>query len=107
MRMLTDFDAAAITEATKELFNVIIQQPDHEGNIASIGADRASVMSGEFSGVAERLRSEFFPWLIYIHCTANRLILMVNDLIKNSSQATDLIQMINSLNSFLNIPKVC
>ena len=106
IRMLTDFDAAAITEATKEVLDVITQRSNHEGNLASIGADGASVMSGEFSGVAECLRSEFFPWLVYIHCTAHRLNLMVNDLIKNSSQAIDLIQMINSLNTFLNIPKV-
>ena len=63
-------------------------------------------MSGEYAGVAELLRSEHFPWLINIHCTAHRLNLVVNDIIKGSPLALDIITMINSLYSFFNIPKV-
>ena len=83
-----------------------ISQKSDGSNIASIGADGASVMSGQFGGVAELLRSEHFPWLIYVHCTAHRLNLMVNDLMKDSPLSTDVIQTVNSLNSFLNVPKV-
>ena len=64
---------------TNEIVNEITQSS--EGSIVvSLKADGASVMSGEFAGVAALLRSEHFHWLIYIHCTAHRLNLMVNDL---------------------------
>ena len=105
MKMLTDFDAEAIKDVTKKNIDDISQKSDGS-NIASIGADGASVMSGQFGGVAELLRSEHFPWLIYVHCTAHRLNLMVNDLMKDSPLSTDVIQTVNSLNSFLNVPKV-
>ena len=44
-----------------------------------LGADGASVVAGEFSGVAELLRSDYFHLLIHIHCTAHRINLLVND----------------------------
>ena len=105
VQVLTEFDAPAIKTATQKVIDEIIQLSDGS-QIASLGADGASVMSGQFGGVAELLRSESFPWLIYIHCTAHRLNLMVNDLIRESSLSSDVIQTVNSLNTFLNIPKV-
>lgn len=58
------------------------------------------------AGVAELLRSRYFEWLIYIHCTAHHLNLVVNDLIKKSVFTTNVISMLNSLSIFLNLPKV-
>lgn len=105
LRHLESFDARTIMNVTKEIVANIIQSS--EGSIVvSLGADGASVMSGEFGGVAELLRSEHFHWLIYIHCTAHRINLLVNDLIKDSNLAVDVMKTINSLYSFLNIPKV-
>ena len=106
VQVLTEFDAPAIKTATQKVIDEIIQLSDGS-QIASLGADGASVMSGQFAGVAELLRSQSFPWLIYIHCTAHRLNLMVNDLIRDSSLLSDVIQTVNSLNTFINIPKVC
>ncbi|CAB3981222.1 zinc finger MYM-type 1-like [Paramuricea clavata] len=63
-------------------------------------------MSGKFAGIAELLKSQQFHWLIYIHCTAHCLNLMVNDLIKDSNLAVDIMKTLNSLYSFLDIPKV-
>ena len=63
-------------------------------------------MSGKYAGVAELLCSEHFQWRVYIHCTAHRLNLVVNDIIKGSPLALDIITIINSLYSFFNIPKV-
>ena len=74
--------------------------------VISLGADGASVMSGEYAGVGEILRSQYFPWILYIHCTAHRLNLIVNDLVKDSSLAVDILATITSLYSFLNIGKV-
>ena len=68
--------------------------------------DGASVMSGKFAVVAELLRSEHFQWLIYILCTAYRLDLVVNDIVKGSPLAQDIMTMINSLHSFFSVPKV-
>ena len=85
----TSFDASSIKEVTKLVLDDISQRSD--GSIvASIGADGASVMSGQYSGLAELLRSEFFPWLIYVHCTAHMLNLMVNDVPKHPQSASSL-----------------
>lgn len=86
LRKLDQFDAHTIKECVNELINNI--KP---------GADGASVMSGEIAGGAELLRSEYFHWLIYIHCTAHRVNLLVNDLIKESNVALDIMSTINSL----------
>ena len=105
LRHLDLFDARTIMNVAKEMVETIIQISEG-AIIVSLGADGASVMSGEFGGVAKLLRSEHFHWLIYIHCTAHRINLLVNDLINDSSLATDVMKTINSLYSFLNIPKV-
>ena len=74
--------------------------------VISLGADGASVMSGEYAGVGEILRSQYFLWILYIHCTAHRLNLIVNDLVKDSLLAVDVLATITRLYSFLNIGKV-
>ena len=33
----------------------------------SLGADGASVMSGEYAGVGKVLTSQEYPWLLFIH----------------------------------------
>ena len=44
--------------------------------LLSLGADGALVMSGCNEGVAAKLEKTY-PWLIYIHCAAHRLNLIV------------------------------
>ena len=70
MQCLVEFDAEAISTATQDVIQEIIDQSG--GTICSLGADGASVMSGQLNGVAQRLRTERYPWLVYIHCTAHR-----------------------------------
>ena len=77
---------------TKEVIDLIIK--DSAAALISLGADGANVMSGKFARVAEILRSEHLQWLIYIHCTARRLILVVNDIIKESVLAHDIMTLI-------------
>ena len=101
---LQKFDAHSIMEKTKALID-IVQNNSDQACLISFGADGASVMSGEYAGVAQLLKSHF-NWLIYTHCTAHRLNLVVNDLIKTSILATDVMSLINSLYNFLNIAKV-
>ena len=68
LRPLEDFGAQSIMTFTKEVIDLIIERSG--AAIVSLGADGASVMSGQYAGVAELLRSEHFQWLIYIHCTS-------------------------------------
>ena len=104
LRPLEDFGARSIMALTKEVIDLITESCG--AAVISLGADGASVMSGKYAGVAELLRSEQFQWLIYIHCTAHHLNLLVNDIIKGSPLALDVMTMVNSLYSFFNIPKV-
>ena len=83
------FDAQAIKECVNELINCIIQSSGGS-MVICLGADGASVMAGEFSGFAELLRSEYFHWLLYIHCTVDRINLSVSDVIKGSNLALDI-----------------
>ncbi len=58
-KLRDQFDAHTIKEHTKEVIGCIIDAL--EGSVVvSLGADGASVMSGEFAGVAELLSSEQF-----------------------------------------------
>ena len=105
LRKLDQFDAQAIKECVNELIKCIIQSSG-SSMVICLGADGASVIAGEFSGVAELLRSDYFHWLIYIHCTAHRISLLVNDLIKGSNLALDIFSKNNSLHALLNHEKV-
>ena len=101
--MLTKFDAKSIMTVTKTLIDKVQQNSDIVP-VISLGADGASVMSGEFAGVAQWLKSSNFEWLLYIHCTDHRLSL-VNTLINTSVVETDVMSFVNSSYTLLNLPK--
>ena len=105
MTALTKFDAEAISAVTKDLISEV-QQKSNGSPIISFGADGASVMSGRLAGVAELLRSRNFNWLVYIHCTAHRLNLVVGDMLKASLLSTDVMTTVNSCHTLLNKPKI-
>ena len=54
--ILTKFDAKSIMTVTKTLIDKVQQNSDIVP-VISLGADEASVMSGEFAGVAQMLKS--------------------------------------------------
>lgn len=105
MTALTKFDAEAISAVTKDLISDV-QQKSNGSPIISLGADGASVMSGWLAGVAELLRSRYFKWLVYIHCTAHRLNLVVGDMLKASLSSMDVMTTIKSCHILLNKPKI-
>jgi hypothetical protein len=105
MTALTKFDAEAISAVTKDLISKV-QQKSNGSPIISLGADGASVMSGRLAGVAELLRSRYFKWLVYIHCTAHRLNLVVGDMLKASLSSTDVMTTVKSCHTLLNKPKI-
>ena len=102
IKHLSEFDAQTITVQTKDLIE-LVKQHSNGSVVISLGADGASMMSGEYAGVGEILRSQHFPWLLY---TAHRLNWIVNDLVKDSMLAFDVLTTITRLYSFLNIAKI-
>ena len=105
MTALSKFDAEAISAVTKDLISEV-QQKSNGCPIISLGADGASVMSEQLAGVSELLRSRYFNWLVYIHCTAHRLNLVVGDMLKASLLSTDVMTTVNSCHTLLNKPKI-
>ena len=91
--MLTVFDAKSIMTVTKTQIE-IVQQLSNLAPVISLGADGANVMSGELVGVAQLLKSHF-EWLMYIHCTAHHLNLVVNTLINTSVVGSNVMSFIN------------
>ena len=105
MNALTKLDAEAISAVTEDLISEV-QQKSNGSPIISLGADGASVMSGRLAGVAELLRSRYCKWLVYIHCTAHRLNLVVGDMLKASLSSTDVMTTVKSCHTLLNKPKI-
>ncbi|CAB4036429.1 Hypothetical predicted protein [Paramuricea clavata] len=64
--------------------------------LTGLAADGASVMSGELSGV-QALPKKKYPWLIYIHCVAHRLNLVINSLSKCCKQILTLVDKLHSV----------
>ena len=73
-------------------------------SLIALGADGASVMSGCNEGVYSKLKRSF-PWLIYIHCTAHRLNLIVLTYLKSISVAKGLFDVYQSLHNVFNVAK--
>ncbi|XP_060845163.1 zinc finger MYM-type protein 1-like [Rhopalosiphum padi] len=65
-----------------EIFKILSTNKLDKMNCIGQCYDGASVMSGEFSGVQERIRSEV-PHAIYIHCYAHRLNLCLVQTLQN------------------------
>ena len=67
------YTAKEIVTALKKIVDDLLS---HGCLLVGLGADGASVMSGEIGGV-QTLLKQIHPWLIYIHCVAHRLNLVV------------------------------
>ena len=59
LKHLSEFDAQTIAAHTKDLIELVTQH-SNGSVVISLGADGASVMSGEYTGVSEILRSRTF-----------------------------------------------
>ena len=68
------------------------------GTLIAISMDGASVMSGHISGVQARLKTSY-PWLVYIHCNAHQLNLIIINLFEKTS-CKDCISTLDSLYTF-------
>ena len=68
------------------------------GNLIALGADGASVMSECNEGVCSKLKRRY-PWVIYIHCAAIRLNLIVVTYLKSISAAKGLFDAYESVHN--------
>ena len=69
---IIDGKAETIVKALEKFFT----DKDLEmAKVTSMASDGASVMVGRKSGVGARLRSEYVPYLVQVHCIAHRLAL--------------------------------
>ena len=66
------------------------------------GADGASVMSGRHDGVFEKLKV-YYPWIIYVHCAAHRLNLVVTCYLSTSNQAKTVLSVYKALHHIFNV----
>ena len=74
------------------------------GSLVSQGYDGASVMSGKFSGVQQRVM-QIAPQAIYIHCFAHILNLVLVDCAKKISSAAEFFALLQSLYVFISSTK--
>jgi hypothetical protein len=70
--------------------------------LLALGADGASVMSGCYHGVAAKLRRHY-PWLLYVHCAAHRLNLIVAAYFRTVNEACSVINIYKALHTIFNV----
>ena len=67
-----------------------------------LGADGASVMSGCYEGVSAKLRRSHL-WLLYIHCAAHRLNLIVAAYFRTVNETSNVINVYKTLHTLFNV----
>lgn len=70
--------------------------------LTGLGADGASVMSGKLAGV-QALLKQMYPWLIYVHCVAHRLNLVVVTSLKGTCK--NILTLVDKLHSLFSSAK--
>jgi hypothetical protein len=70
--------------------------------LLALGADGASVMSGCYKGVAAELK-RYYPWLIYVHCAAHCLNLIVVAYFRTVNEACSVINVYKALHIIFNV----
>jgi hypothetical protein len=70
--------------------------------LLALGADGASVMSGCYEGIAAKLK-RYYPWLIYVHCAAHCLNLIVAAYFRTVNEACSVINVYKALHIIFNV----
>ena len=68
--------------------------------LLALGADGASVMSGCYEGVAAKLKRSY-RWLLYVHCAAHRLNLIVAEYFRTVKAASNVMKIYKSLHDII------
>lgn len=105
-RFLTFFPASNLNaESLSQYIKTILEQFSLDPQmIVSQGYDGASVMSGNCSGVQQRMR-EVAPYAFYVHCRAHILNLVLVDCAKKNSFASEFFALIQNLYVFMSTSK--
>ena len=101
MTHLKDTDADAILE---DGINPILDEMNNSATLVALGADGASVMSGCIQGVATQIKTNH-PWVIYIHCAAHHLNLIVASYLSTVSEARSVINCYKNIHKIFNVAK--
>ena len=82
-----------------------IEKLASSASLLVLGADGASVMSGCYEGVAAKLRrsDDSYPWLLYIHCAAHRLNLIVAAYFRTVNEASNVINVCKTLHTIFHV----
>ena len=67
IKLADQFTAEKITSMLLPLLECLKES----GMLVGVTTDGASVLAGQFNGVAVKLKEQY-PWIIHIHCTAHR-----------------------------------
>ena len=70
--------------------------------LLALGADGASAMSGCYNGVAAKLKRNY-PWLLYVHCAAYRLNLIVLAYFRTVKEVCSVTTVYKALHNILNV----
>ena len=104
---LTFVEASELNAAglTSYILSVIKEHRLDPENIVSQEYDGASVMSGKYKGVQQRIK-ELAPHDEYIHCYARTLNLVLVDSTKSNQYANDFLILLEFLHVFVSTSKV-
>lgn len=89
-------------DIVKEVEKLVTELVGFGCMLTGLGADGASVMSGEWAGVQALLKQNY-PWLIYIHCVAHRLNLVVVKSLKGTCK--NILTLVDKLHSLFSSAK--
>ena len=70
--------------------------------VLALGGDGASVMSGCYEGIGAKLK-RFYPCLLYVHCAAHSLNLIVAEYFRTVKAATNVMKIYKSLHAIFNV----
>jgi len=87
-------DANALASAMTNFF----QQNGISQSIVAQSYDGASVMSGQFNGVQQKIKTQH-PEAIYIHCMAHKVNLLIMDMCKVVKVFVNINIMLNNINN--------
>ena len=83
-------DSEGITESIKKAVDEAVggSMPftDFANKLVAMGTDGAAVMTGRNNGVVARVRRQWAPALLGVHCCAHRLELSIADVVKKHPQ---------------------
>lgn len=94
---MTKSDAVTLSD---QIFKIIVDNNLNINNCVAQCYDGASVMSGAYTGVQERIRDKV-PHAIYIHCYAHRLNLCLIQTLQNIQYVDNFFNTIQELYKFL------